>query len=163
MSQRWVFEYEDDEGEVTEYEVRTMKVVCPRCRGKGSYVNPSIDNGGITEDSELHDDPDFREDYFRGVYDVECRLCKGANVIDDVDWEDAMSRHHGENVYGKFEEMQEREWGYRRESLAERRFETHDINLDIDDGNERGYYGLNNSCIREIKEVTYEDEPRNEW
>ena len=55
-------------------------IVCPRCDGRGSYVNPSIDAHGISPE-EFHEDPDFAEDYFRGSYDITCVECNGTNVV----------------------------------------------------------------------------------
>lgn len=73
----------------TEETVRfpAKRIVCYTCDGTGTTVNPSIDGNGITasEMEELGDD--FREDYMRGVYDVQCRTCKGERVIADLDRE----------------------------------------------------------------------------
>lgn len=55
-------------------------VVCPSCRGKGKYVNPSIDAHGISAE-EFNEDEDFRESYIRGDYDIQCVLCDGEKVI----------------------------------------------------------------------------------
>lgn len=54
--------------------------VCPRCRGEGTHTNPSIDGNGLTRE-DFDDDPDFREDYMSGMYDVVCWQCKGEKVI----------------------------------------------------------------------------------
>ncbi len=79
-----LYRYADDGG-VVEIQLPTHKVVCPSCRGTGRHVNPNIDGNGITasEMDELGDD--FREDYFNGVYDVQCQTCNGANVVDELD------------------------------------------------------------------------------
>lgn len=61
-------------------EVPIEFVVCTLCEGKGTHVNPSIDSHGLTRDDFL-EDPEFAEDYFRGVYDIPCNLCSGSNVI----------------------------------------------------------------------------------
>ena len=60
------------------------KPVCPTCRGKGTHVNPSIDGNGITSE-QFDEDPDFREDYFAGKYDITCRECEGKRVIPIID------------------------------------------------------------------------------
>ena len=60
--------------------------VCPTCDGRGSYVNPAIDEHGISAE-EMHDDPDFAESYFSGAYDVTCAECLGKNVIETIDQE----------------------------------------------------------------------------
>jgi len=59
-------------------------VVCWRCRGTGSHVNPSIDGHGITSD-EMHElGPEFFDDYMGGMYDVTCGLCKGKRITAEV-------------------------------------------------------------------------------
>lgn len=74
--------YDDDGNDVV---LPSCKVVCPRCRGEGKHINPSIDGHGIAGDDECWDDDDFRSMYFGGGYDVTCQECNGANVIDDID------------------------------------------------------------------------------
>lgn len=63
-------------------------VVCPRCRGKGTHVNPSIDGNGLTRE-DFDEDPDFEEAYFRGDYDVACYECRGRRVVLTLDREKA--------------------------------------------------------------------------
>lgn len=75
----------DDNGD--EVSVRTHKEVCPRCHGEGTHVNPAVDGNGISSE-QFHDDPDFADAYFSGVYDVSCEECKGNNVIDVPDEDD---------------------------------------------------------------------------
>lgn len=60
-------------------EVEFKYEVCPLCEGRGKHVNPSIDCGGLT--SEDFADPDFREGYMSGVYDVTCNRCHGKRVV----------------------------------------------------------------------------------
>lgn len=76
--------YDEDDNEVT---IRTHKEVCPRCRGEGTHVNPAVDGHGISPE-QFHDDPDFEEAYFSGVYDVTCEECGGKNVVDVPDEDD---------------------------------------------------------------------------
>ena len=54
--------------------------VCPKCKGRGKYVNPSIDSGGISAD-EFYSDPDFAEAYIAGRYDIQCSDCHGQRVV----------------------------------------------------------------------------------
>jgi len=54
--------------------------VCGICDGRGSYVNPSIDSHGLTG-ADFAEDPDFRDSYFSGVYDITCDLCGGNRVV----------------------------------------------------------------------------------
>lgn len=73
----------DDEGsEIHVFPARYE--VCRTCDGKGKHVNPSIDAHGISRD-EFDDDPGFEEDYFSGVYDVECYECHGRRVVPKID------------------------------------------------------------------------------
>jgi len=59
-------------------------VVCWRCRGTGSHVNPSIDGHGITSDEMNELGPEFFDDYMGGMYDVICGLCKGKRITAEV-------------------------------------------------------------------------------
>lgn len=79
--------YDDDCDEPIK--LPTRKVVCPRCRGEGTHMNPAIDGNGISTDDECWQDDGFREMYFSGGYDVTCEECNGANVIDELDEEAA--------------------------------------------------------------------------
>jgi hypothetical protein len=53
--------------------------VCDRCEGRGTHDHPAFSNG-ITS-SDFDEDPDFREDYMRGAYDVSCSECRGLRVV----------------------------------------------------------------------------------
>jgi len=55
-------------------------LVCPVCNGEGKTVNPNIDCNGLTRE-DFDDDPDFREDYMSGMYDITCQACRGLRVI----------------------------------------------------------------------------------
>lgn len=54
--------------------------VCRTCDGRGRHVNPSIDSHGLSSE-DFADDPDFRDDYFSGTYDVDCYDCKGRTTV----------------------------------------------------------------------------------
>jgi hypothetical protein len=60
--------------------MKTKWVICFTCSGDGHVVNPDIDACGLT-DSDWHDDPDFKEDYMSGVYDIQCRTCSGTGKL----------------------------------------------------------------------------------
>lgn len=75
--ERQVLIVDTEEGEV---EYKAEYGVCPDCEGKGKYVNPAIDSHGLSSE-DFEEDPDFREDYFGGMYDVTCRSCCGKRVI----------------------------------------------------------------------------------
>jgi hypothetical protein len=55
-------------------------IICPVCEGEGKTVNPNIDANGLTAE-DFNEDPDFREDYMSGVYDITCAACGGQRVI----------------------------------------------------------------------------------
>jgi uncharacterized protein YrzB (UPF0473 family) len=71
-----VFKVMDEDG--NEVELPAKFIVCPRCEGKGVHDHPAFSNGLTQED---FDDQDFKEEYFRGTYDVACTECKGERVV----------------------------------------------------------------------------------
>lgn len=79
----WIHFLPDGEEEIIKFPAKM--IVCYTCDGTGSTVNPSIDGNGITADEMDEMGDDFREDYFGGVYDVQCRTCKGLRVIAQLD------------------------------------------------------------------------------
>ena len=85
------YETVDKEGEFTVFTVKAIYVVCPLCDGKGRHVNPSIDSQGLTRE-DFDDDPDFREDYFSGMYDQECNECHGKRVVPIPDKRDLKAK-----------------------------------------------------------------------
>lgn len=68
-------------------------IVCPRCRGEGNVVNPEVDGNGITAE-EFDEDPDFRENYFSGVYDVLCPMCRGKRVTTRAEYNQYLKKEH---------------------------------------------------------------------
>ena len=66
-------------------EIPGKYIVCPRCEGRGSHTNPSIDGNGLSREDFDEMGPQSEEDYFAGVYDVVCHECKGKKVIMIVD------------------------------------------------------------------------------
>lgn len=88
----------DDGREVSvpvEYEV------CPTCGGAGSYVNPSIDSHGISAE-EFYEDREFAEFYVSGIFDIQCVLCRGQNVV-PVCMDEEVARRIEEDIQFKFE------------------------------------------------------------
>jgi hypothetical protein len=78
------FELENEDGDEVEFERAFKWEVCDVCRGRGTHVNPSIDaDHGITAE-EFADDPQFKEDYFGGVYDQTCNQCRGKRVVPEL-------------------------------------------------------------------------------
>ena len=74
----------DDEGDELELTMPGRHVVCHRCEGRGTHVNPAVDGNGISAE-EFAEDPDFAESYVRGDYDVQCEKCGGARVLVEID------------------------------------------------------------------------------
>jgi len=61
--------------------VKAEREICDLCNGWQKVVNPSIDCGGLTQD-DFDEDPDFRDEYFSGAYDIQCPQCRGLGMID---------------------------------------------------------------------------------
>lgn len=81
-------DYETDETVVLPSKV----AVCKRCNGSGVHDHPAFSNGLSREDFE--EDPDFRESYFAGHYDVQCSECDGLRVVAVANFERFTDRHH---------------------------------------------------------------------
>jgi len=70
---------ENPEMGLLNYEELSFKakwIICGWCEGSGKTTNPSIDSHGISAE-EFAEDPDFRNDYFAGRYDICCSECDG--------------------------------------------------------------------------------------
>ena len=80
-----------EKGNEFDVSLPAKRIVCTRCDGSGFHVNPSIDGHGLSSD-DFDQDPDFREAYFSGQYDVECYECKGERVVLEVDWDQLSSK-----------------------------------------------------------------------
>jgi hypothetical protein len=78
---------EDANGDEIEFTVPIRFSVCERCDGRGRHVDSRIDGNGLT--AEDFEDADFAENYFGGVYDVQCEECRGARVVAVFDAETA--------------------------------------------------------------------------
>jgi predicted methyltransferase len=76
--------FEEDLEEVEKKWYHIKWVVCTMCQGRGEYVNPSIDSHGLTRE-DFDEDPDFKEDYISGVYNMSCELCGGRAVEPEFD------------------------------------------------------------------------------
>lgn len=106
---------ETDEMVEEEFEIPIIFEICSTCRGSGTHVNPNIDCHGLTQ-QDFDEDPDFREEYMGGNYDVSCYECYGKRVAPRIDEANA-----DKEVLRKFRQRQEDERNYRRECAAERR------------------------------------------
>jgi hypothetical protein len=69
--------FDDEFGAIT---LSCIYIVCPSCQGKGTKVNPAIDSHGITQE-EFDRDPEFKEQYLAGWYDIDCPHCNGKRVV----------------------------------------------------------------------------------
>lgn len=74
---------EEDDKSVKKTAKQLKWDICPVCHGNGKHVNPDIDSHGLTRE-DFYDDPDFFEDYKRGVYDVPCVTCNGSGKVQDI-------------------------------------------------------------------------------
>lgn len=101
-------------GDEVTVQVRLKREICPTCDGDGKHVNPSIDAGGISSE-DFDEDPDFREEYMSGRYDVECYECRGLRVVWELD-EDATDKA----IVERFHEAQREEADYEATCRAER-------------------------------------------
>lgn len=54
--------------------------ICAQCDGHGTRDNPAFSNG-ITSSEWSEWDPDERETYFSGAYDVPCGDCSGSGKV----------------------------------------------------------------------------------
>lgn len=115
---RMVVLIRDDEGEETEHLLPFKYEVCGTCTGRGKHVNPSIDCDGISQE-DFDRDPDFKDEYFSGMYDVSCVECSGLRVVPQVD-EEACSPEQALVVATLHEQLEE-DWANDAERDAERR------------------------------------------
>jgi hypothetical protein len=118
MSLTKTIKYYGDDDEVT-VELPAHYEVCSRCGGEGRHTNPAIDGNGLSE-SDFDADPDFKEAYFAGAYDVPCEVCGGQRVeaVVDVESLSAENKEHWE----RYQEHLDAEHRMRLEHLAEVRF-----------------------------------------
>lgn len=107
---------EDENEDVPSVVLPSKYEVCDVCDGRGRIVNPSIDGHGITRE-EFDNDPEFFDDYRRGVYDINCPECGGLRVVcvlDEARCTDAQ--------IAAYDRVQAEDRAYRRESAAESRY-----------------------------------------
>lgn len=88
MSKPICFTLIDDHGDETEHKLPSCWDICPRCSGNGTHDHPVFSNGLSQEDFD--EDPDFKDAYMRGEYDVVCGECNGSGKV-LVPNEDAMN------------------------------------------------------------------------
>ncbi len=107
---------EDEDGEIHEVIVKVCYEVCPTCHGKGKHVNPSIDCNGLSSE-DFYEDPDFRDEYFGGMYDVTCFECHGKNVVPCLD-----RNNNDPSVIKMIDDKLEQDYQYARELAHERKY-----------------------------------------
>ncbi len=100
-------------------------VVCSRCEGHGTHLNPSIGNHAYSmEEFQESFDEEGQQEYFRrgGMYDVTCHECKGKNVVLVVDEENCRTAQQKADL-ASYNEAEEAQYEADREAAAERRWE----------------------------------------
>lgn len=107
--------HENEEGEEEEIKIPAIWEVCELCDGKGKHVNPGVDYCGISDE-----DPDFRDSYMSGAYDVRCYRCKGRTTSPTVNYE-FLNREENKKQKDLYEDVVESCYSYDYEREAERR------------------------------------------
>lgn len=51
-------------------------IICHQCEGHGTMENPAFENG-FTQSEMAEWEPEMREKYFAGAFDVRCDVCAG--------------------------------------------------------------------------------------
>ncbi|MBO2006619.1 hypothetical protein J4732_03390 [Serratia marcescens] len=51
-------------------------IICHQCEGHGTMENPAFENG-FTQSEMAEWEPEMREKYFAGAFDVRCNVCAG--------------------------------------------------------------------------------------
>jgi len=113
-----VFQTEDDDGLELSFNLPAKYEVCDLCQGRGTHVNPAIDEHGLSSE-DFDDDPDFREEYFRGDYDVSCSCCAGRRVMLVVDRDTLETQ--APDLLEKYDDHVEDVWASRAEADYQRR------------------------------------------
>lgn len=115
----YTFEHIDEDGDEVQHILPGKWEVCPRCHGNGTRDHPAFENG-FTQ-SDFDEDPDFREEYLAGRYDVPCSECKGRCVVCRPD-EDALTNEQKQALEAYREELrieaQERAWERRNRAMG---------------------------------------------
>ena len=112
--------FENDEGDENTVNLPCRMVVCGRCQGEGTHVNPSIDGNGLTAE-DFAEDPDFADDYRSGVYDVQCEECHGRNVTPEIDREACERSPELKAALERYDARLQADADWRREQMMESR------------------------------------------
>ena len=100
-----------------EFVLPTKYEMCGRCRGEG--VHDPEDWNGFTGSEWAECEPEFREDYLDGRFDVQCTECSGKRVVPVVD--ESQLSNAQRKVLEMYEKDREADWEYDRVAEAERR------------------------------------------
>jgi hypothetical protein len=115
----FTFTKEEEDGEEVSYTLPARYEVCPTCEGRGNHVDPSIDAGGISSDSDFWDDDEDEEGnsrYRSGFYNVTCYTCGGRTTVPAIDRASA-----DKAALALWDEIQEEDAEYEAMCRAERR------------------------------------------
>jgi DnaJ-class molecular chaperone len=101
--------FENPKGRVRVIELKTIKIVCPRCKGTGVHDRAGFSDGfTMSEMAEMGQE--FADDYASGEFDDTCSDCNGLNVVDSIDYDslanaviEQMNRYHQSQSYLKSE------------------------------------------------------------
>ncbi len=89
MKQTIEIKSSDDRGNEITHTLPARFVVCSKCEGHGTHLNPSIGEHAYTSEEfdEAFSDDEQRAEYFKrgGIYDVPCQQCEGKRVVLEVD------------------------------------------------------------------------------
>jgi hypothetical protein len=84
MSKIKIEVYNEELDDYEDKEVNAQWIICRKCQGEGKIVNPAIDGNGLSAE-DFAQNPDFKEDYMNGVYDIPCPECSGSGKILEPD------------------------------------------------------------------------------
>lgn len=122
-------DFYNNDNENIKYTFPSKNEVCYRCEGFGTHLTPSIGNHAYSAEEfyESFPEPEDRDEYFRrgGIYDVQCEVCKGKNVIQVIDEEqvETYGSEEDKKMLKAYNDYLEEEARWRAEERAEARME----------------------------------------
>ncbi len=102
----------------TEVFFPAVKAVCYNCNGEGSVLCDGL-RGQVMDFEEWEQEE--VDGYFNGNYDVSCPVCKGNNVVSEID-RSACSSVLLTAALAEYDANLSAEYDYQREVAAERAF-----------------------------------------
>lgn len=93
--------------------------ICDHCRGNGTHDHPAFSNGISGEEFYGEWEPEERERYMDGFYDVSCDDCGGSGKVKVID-EDAITEDQQDDLKDYYRQLR-RQAAYDRECAMERR------------------------------------------